>query len=139
MMLLPAHDLLLLLCPRMEQPGAQPAEPQQQEAATPSAATSKAQAVDAAGSSPAAKGSKPNGLPPVARQSSNLANKIAAFSSGVAPVRKGITNANEDAITVEDVLHKLETSGRVRCHCADVLHTNASAAQLRLHKHTACF
>lgn len=47
------------------------------------------------------------------RQSSNLANKIAAFSSGVAPLRKGIPNVDEDAITVEEVLHKLETAGRV--------------------------
>lgn len=54
------------------------------------------------------------GLPPVHRQSSNLANRIAAFASGVAPVRRGITNADEDSITVEEVLHKLETAGRVR-------------------------
>lgn len=54
------------------------------------------------------------GLPPLHRQSSNLANRIAAFSSGVAPVRQGITNADEDAITEEEVLHKLETAGRVR-------------------------
>lgn len=54
------------------------------------------------------------GLPPLHRQSSNLANRIAAFSSGVAPVRKGITNTDEDDITVEEVLHKLETAGRVR-------------------------
>lgn len=53
------------------------------------------------------------GLPPVHRQSSNLANRIAAFASGVAPVRRGITNADEDSITVEEVLHKLETAGRV--------------------------
>lgn len=53
------------------------------------------------------------GLPPLGRQSSNLANRIAAYASGVAPVRRGITNADEDSITVEDVLHKLETAGRV--------------------------
>jgi hypothetical protein len=59
------------------------------------------------------------GLPPIHRQSSNLANRIAAFSSGVAPVRRGITNADEDSITVEEVLHKLETAGRVsRPHAA---------------------
>lgn len=52
-------------------------------------------------------------LPPIHRQSSNLANRIAAFASGVAPVRRGITNADEDSITVEEVLHKLETAGRV--------------------------
>lgn len=45
--------------------------------------------------------------------SSSLANKIAAFASGVAPVKQGITNASEDAITVEDVLHKLESASRV--------------------------
>ncbi|WIA41226.1 hypothetical protein OEZ86_004839 [Tetradesmus obliquus] len=44
--------------------------------------------------------------------SSSLANKIAAFASGVAPVKKGITNASEDAITVEEVLHKLESAAR---------------------------
>jgi hypothetical protein len=44
---------------------------------------------------------------------SSLANKIAAFASGVAPVKKGITNASEDAITVEEVLHKLESAARV--------------------------
>jgi hypothetical protein len=53
------------------------------------------------------------GLPPLGRQSSNLANRIAAYASGVAPVRRGITNADEDSINVEDVLHKLETAGRV--------------------------
>lgn len=53
------------------------------------------------------------GLPPIHRQSSNLANRIAAYASGVAPVRKGITNTDEDDTTVEDVLHKLETAGRV--------------------------
>lgn len=42
-----------------------------------------------------------------------MANKIAAFASGVAPVKKGITNASEDAITVEEVLHKLESAARV--------------------------
>jgi hypothetical protein len=45
--------------------------------------------------------------------SSSLANKIAAFASGVAPVKKGITNASEDGITVEEVLHKLESAARV--------------------------
>lgn len=45
--------------------------------------------------------------------SSSLATKIAAFASGVAPVKKGITNASEDAITVEEVLHKLESAARV--------------------------
>lgn len=45
---------------------------------------------------------------------SNIANKIAAFASGVAPVKKGISDASEDSITVEDVLHKLEAVSRVR-------------------------
>jgi hypothetical protein len=45
--------------------------------------------------------------------SSSLANKIAAFASGVAPVKKGIKNASEDGITVEEVLHKLESAARV--------------------------
>ena len=44
---------------------------------------------------------------------SSLANKIAAFASGVAPVKKGISDESEDSITVEDVLHKLESATRV--------------------------
>jgi hypothetical protein len=43
-----------------------------------------------------------------------MASKIAAFASGVAPVRRGLADADEDAIPVEEVLHKLETAGRVR-------------------------
>jgi hypothetical protein len=61
----------------------------------------------------ASAGGSEAGLPPIHRQSSNLANRIAAYASGVAPVRKGITNTDEDDTTVEDVLHKLETAGRV--------------------------
>jgi len=44
---------------------------------------------------------------------SSIANKIAAFASGVAPVRKGLANTDEDSITVEEVLHKLEGASRV--------------------------
>ncbi|KAF8062649.1 hypothetical protein HT031_003978 [Scenedesmus sp. PABB004] len=42
----------------------------------------------------------------------SLASKIAAFASGVAPVRQGLANAGEDAMSVEDVLHKLEGAAR---------------------------
>eukprot|EP00775_Hariotina_reticulata_P006575 gene6575-6803_t len=45
---------------------------------------------------------------------SSIANKIAAFASGVAPVRKGLANTDEDSITVEEVLHKLEGASRAQ-------------------------
>jgi hypothetical protein len=85
------------------------------------------------------------GLPPIHRQSSNLANRIAAYSSGVAPVRKGITNADEDSITVEEVLHKLETAGRVSrppaaLHLLRILQSDLSTlSKSRLDMQTACF
>lgn len=45
---------------------------------------------------------------------SSVATKIAAFASGVAYVKGGIKDASEDAILVEDVLHKFEAASRVR-------------------------
>lgn len=45
---------------------------------------------------------------------SSIANKIAAFSSGVAPVHAGHeAGAHEDQPSVEELLHKLEAAGRV--------------------------
>lgn len=74
--------------------------------------TAEAAAADVAGvdGSRTIEGAKSQSRP---NSSSNIANKIAAFASGVAPVKKGIADASEDAITVEDVLHKLEAASRV--------------------------
>jgi len=45
--------------------------------------------------------------------SNTVANKIAAFSSGVAPVKAGMDTSTEDEILVEEVLHKLEAASRM--------------------------
>jgi hypothetical protein len=51
--------------------------------------------------------------PTLKRGSNTVANKIAAFSSGVAPVKAGMDTSAEDDILVEEVLHKLEAASRV--------------------------
>lgn len=47
------------------------------------------------------------------RRSNTVAHKIAAFSSGVAPVKAGMDTSGEDEILVEEVLHKLEAASVV--------------------------
>ena len=85
-----------------------------------SADTDGSQEPSAASPPQALEGSSSAPTPMLKKGSNTVANKIAAFSSGVAPVKAGMDTSAEDEILVEEVLHKLEAASRVSTRMAGV-------------------
>lgn len=82
------------------------------------------------------------GLTPPRPRPAGVAGKIAAFSSGVAPVRSaGGAAVDEELQTVSEVLHKLEAACRVRgawlVRCCGVVLRRRAAARLQARRRTA--